>query len=166
MVTFREIVAGSIRRFVPGAIIGQAAMIALLLIGEPVGLEWRDLTVLAGFTLLLEAGHLAALAFTRRSMRGDADVAGRRSLVAGLAAGAFHFGFAAAVGTLTEGQGMWLAALSGAAATVAVFFPWFRTAHEEPLPIVPVEADLALSEAAELEWIDRELERERLKRRS
>ena len=171
MVTFREIVKGAISRFLPGAVVGQAAMIAFLLIGEPSGLALRDLPILAGFTALMTIGHAGALGVMRRMMRDDADVSGRRALIAGLAAGAFHFGIAAAVSTFTENQGFALAVFSGAAAATAMFFPWIRAQRPEAefAPSIPADVmdEMQLPPSTD-EWPLRDVraEPERVKRNS
>jgi hypothetical protein len=124
MVPFREILRGTAARFLPGAVLGQAAMIAVLLIGEPNQLHARDTGILALFTGLMAAGHLGALGTVRRALRDDADVTGRRALITGAAAGAIHFGVATAVGGMTVETGYPLAFLAGALAALGMFFPW------------------------------------------
>ena len=154
MISFREILKGTITRFVPGAIIGQGLMIALLLIGEPAPLQWRDFLVLGGFTATLAAGHLGALSAMRRFMRSDADVAGRRAMISGLAAGAFHFGTAAYLDTLTVTNGYVLGVFAGAAAAFSLFFPWLqsRQSGAEPSMVPGVLDELALAESSDLDW--------------
>ena len=155
MISFREILKGTISRFVPGAIIGQSLMIALLLIGEPTGLGWQDVAPLAMFTTMLGAGHLGVLAVVRRLLRPDANVAGRRALISGLAAGAFHFGIAAYVGNLTVADGYVLGIVAGAAGALSMFFPWIRTRRDQtPDTAIPAHDldDLALMEPSGLDW--------------
>ena len=121
---FRDILRGTAARFVPGAVLGQAAMIAVLIVGEPDSLHAGDIGVLAVFTGLMAAGHLAALGTVGRALRDDANVSGRRALITGAAAGAIHFGVATAVGGMTIATGYPLAFLAGALAALAMFFPW------------------------------------------
>lgn len=124
MVPFRDILRGTAARFIPGAVLGQAAMIAVLVVGEPDGIHARDAGILALFTALMAVGHLGALATVRRALRDDADVTGRRALITGAAAGAIHFGIATAVGGMTVETGYPLAFLAGALASLGMFFPW------------------------------------------
>ena len=169
MISFREILKGTITRFVPGAIIGQGLMIALLLIGEPAPLQWRDFIVLGGFTATLAAGHLGALSAMRRFMRSDADVAGRRAMISGLAAGAFHFGTAAYLNTLTISNGYVLGVFAGAAAAFSLFFPWLqsRRSDGEPSVVTGVLDDLALTESSNLDRPERQADApERVKHRT
>lgn len=166
MVKLADIVRGTVTRFVPGAVVGQAVMIGLLLIGEPTGLAWGDVPILGAFTGLLAAGNLAALGALRRSLRDDADVSGRRALITGIAAGAFHFGVAAAVDTLTVNDGLALAVLAGGAAAISVFFPWMgaRRSHDADLELSARLTELeALPDGADHDWVlekfDREIDR-------
>lgn len=169
MVSFREILRGTLTRFVPAAIVGQAVIIILLLAGEPYGLVWGDTTILAGFTLALAAGHLGALSAVRRFLRSDADVAGRRALISGLAAGAVHFGTAAALQDLTVTDGFPLGLESGAVAALLMFFPWIGRQQAAPVDVeIPREIldELALTESPDLDWppVTQSAERERVRR--
>ena len=169
MLKLADIVRGTVTRFVPGAVVGQAVMIGLLLIGEPTGLAWGDVPVLAAFTSLLAAGNLAALGALRKSMRSDAEVSGRRALITGLAAGAFHFGIAAAVDTLTVNEGLALAVLSGGVAAISMFFPWM-SAHDSSTTDGQLNTSFedveALPAGADLDWTleRKEQDTERMRR--
>lgn len=127
MVPFRDVLRGTAARFIPGAVLGQAAMIGILLIGEIDSIHAGDLGILAAFTGLMAAGNLAALGTIGRALRDDANVSGRRALITGAAAGAIHFGVATAVGGMTIEAGYPLAFLAGALAALAMFFPWIGT---------------------------------------
>ena len=155
MISFREIIGGALTRFVPGAVLGQAAMIAFLLIGEP-PLVLGDLGILAAFTGLMATGYAAILSAARRRLRSDANVTGRRAFITGVAAGAFHFGFAALVGTLTVNDGLLLGVAAGAGAATLMFFPWIRLGRAAPddaeLPLA-IPDDPALPASDDLDWI-------------
>lgn len=159
MISFREILKGTITRFVPGAIIGQGLMIALLLIGEPAPLAWSDLIPLGIFTGTLAAGHLGALSAVRRFLRSDAHVSGRRALLSGLAAGAFHFGTAVYLGNLTVTNGYVLGLVAGAAGALSMFFPWIQTRRENTVDAIAggdALDDRLLSESSDIDWSSRE----------
>src|SRR5256885_1250031 len=88
-ITTRQIVRGTLMRFLPAAPVGQAAAIAILLIGEREGLALRGLPVL-GRVYRLALGRLPGYAVrrppspahrrgSRRAARADHGSRGRRS---------------------------------------------------------------------------------------
>lgn len=144
MITVRDIIRGALGRFYPGAVVG--ALATSLAIGPPSYLAsiWPRLI---GGTLIAAGlgavGFALALAAIRRRLRVDADVAGRKSAVAGfVAAGAAFsllafnssflvmtvslFGFSSAYVVRTIA----IPIIAGFAATLAVYFPWLSGSPE------------------------------------
>jgi hypothetical protein len=125
MSSIRDVFVGALTRFLPGAVLGFASIVVLfdLVSGIPVSVLQYPLIA---WTSALTAGFAAALLGIRSRLRADADVRGRRSLVAGFCSA----GALAAVGLLAQGLtlGAELAVglALGSAVGMGMYFPWIR----------------------------------------
>jgi hypothetical protein len=126
MITIREIVRGAVTRFLPTAGTGALAIL-LAFDGRNVSaIRPAGWALLAGLLLAETTGFAALLWRTRYRLEGKADVAGRRSVVAGALGIVGLF-----VGSiLSQGAApVWpllLGAASGALAGAITFWPWMR----------------------------------------
>lgn len=130
MITMRAILRGALTRVVPGFLLGSAVLIGASSVAR------SSITPGRLLSLILAAGSVGigsalALIVMRRRLRDDAGVDGRRAFLVGLGSMALtltvrpflpHIGIAAEYA---------LFALSGAALSSAVFFPWLATRHAD-----------------------------------
>ncbi|MBK9548738.1 MAG: hypothetical protein IPO52_06450 [Gemmatimonadetes bacterium] len=89
MISLRTILRGVLTRFLPAFILATAIMYGLASLADRINV---GLLGLATLYALMTLGYTAALVALRYRLRADADVAGRRSVVAGLLAPAAYLG--------------------------------------------------------------------------
>lgn len=126
MITMRAILRGALTRVAPGFLLGSAVLIGASSVAR------SNITAGRILTLFLVAGTAAigstlALTVMRRRLRDDAGVDGRRAFLVGLLCVPLSISvrpFLPHIGTAAEFA---LLALSGAALSSAVFFPWLAT---------------------------------------
>jgi hypothetical protein len=145
MIKFGDILRGAARHFFPGAVVGAIA--TSLAIGPLrfVASKWPQLIggSLVG-AALATVGFVAAIALTRRWLRVDAEVAGRKSVVAGFVAAGTAFTFLAlspsflvmrvsmfGVSAFYLGRTIAIPVVAGILATLAIYFPWLSRNPEE-----------------------------------
>lgn len=145
MTTLGEILRGAARRFFPGAVVGAIA--TSLAIGplQFVASMWPQLI---GGSLVAAAlaavGFVAAIGLTRSRLRLDAQVAGRKSAVAGFVAAGTAFSLLAftssflvmrvsmfRLSSVHLGLTIAIPVVAGFLATLAIYFPWLSRAPEE-----------------------------------
>jgi hypothetical protein len=125
MNAIRDVIVGALTRFLPAAVLGFASIVVLfdLVGGTPVSMLQYPLIAWAS---ALTAGFGAGVLAIRSRLRSDADVRGRRSLVAGFCSA----GALAAVGLLAQGftlgAELVLGLGLGSAVGVGMYFPWIR----------------------------------------
>jgi hypothetical protein len=125
MITWRAIVRGAATRFAGGiaAFFTGSFVLAAVLKGVTIGPS--QAVGFAELMLSLTAGYVIALGMLRPSLRSEAGVVGRRSVLAGLAATCVYL----YMGTLHAGPTPHLlrdvfALAAGGLTTLCVFFPW------------------------------------------
>jgi hypothetical protein len=145
MIKFGEILRGSATRFFPGAVVG-AIVTSLAIAPLPfVASMWPRL--IGGSLLgaaLATVGFVAAAALTRRWLRVDAEVAGRKSVVAGVVAVGTAFAILAfspsflvmrvsmfGVSSFYMVRTVAIPVVAGILATLAIYFPWLSRNPEE-----------------------------------
>jgi hypothetical protein len=127
MITWRQILQGTVRRFLP------AAAVTTLILGAPnwlvEGVRSLSLVPVVGLGALA-FGYAATLGVLRSHLREDADVAGRRALVSGVASVGL---LAAGLATLHLSTPPFVPGLGRIAAvyfassslvTLGLYFPW------------------------------------------
>ncbi|MDZ4258654.1 MAG: hypothetical protein U0974_07670 [Gemmatimonadales bacterium] len=123
MISLRTIVRGVLTRFLPAFLLGTAIMYGIASRADRLVV---GLLGLATVFALVTLGYAAALIAMRFRLRADANVAGRRSVVAGLLAPAAYLGglmLLAPRGTLTF---FGACVVIGAALATGMFFPWLK----------------------------------------
>jgi hypothetical protein len=150
MITPAEIVRGALKRFLPGAAIGALAtssVFGLTPFAAAVWPRWVGGSIFAA--VLASLGFAAIIFLARRYLRPDAEIAGRKSVVAGFAAAAAAFTILSFSGSYLVmslslfrfsayqiGRTLAIPVLAGAVATFAIYFPWIsRHPEEEGQPI-------------------------------
>jgi hypothetical protein len=145
MIMFGQILRGAAKRFFPGAVVGAIA--TSLAIGplQFVASMWPQLIggALAG-AALATVGFVAAIALTRRWLRVDAEVAGRKSVVAGFVAAGTAFTILAfspsflvmkvsmfGVSSFYLVRTIAIPVVAGILATLAIYFPWLSRTPEQ-----------------------------------
>jgi cytochrome bd-type quinol oxidase subunit 2 len=145
MIKFGEILRGAARRFFPGAVVGAIASGLAFGPLDYVASMWTRLIggslVAAGLATI---GFVAAMALTSRRLRVDADVAGRKSAVAGFVAAGTAFSILAFTSSFVVmtvsmfrlspfhlGQMIAIPIVAGAVATLGVYFPWLSRTPEQ-----------------------------------
>ena len=126
MVTVREILRGGISRFLPTAGAGAFAILLAFDGRHIAAIQPAGWVLLGGLLLAETTGFMSVLWQTRYRLEAQAEVGGRRSVIAGalgivglFAGSIFSQGFGLAWATL-------LAAASGAIAAGVTFWPWMR----------------------------------------
>jgi Na+/melibiose symporter-like transporter len=120
------VLSGTFRRFLPGGIL--AGFVLATAMGEPAGM-----ILVALAEVVMAAGYAVGLGIMRPSLRSDAGVDGRRSVVAGLVAPAVLFSLLTLVGGTSLMGLMLVTILTGFGVAITMFFPWLRSSEvEEP----------------------------------
>ena len=142
MISLRTILWGTLTRFIPALILGTAILYGLARLADRASVGWLNIAIAYA---LLTVGYTAALAALRYRLRADADIAGRRSVVAGLLVPAAYLGglvLLAPQGQLALNA---TAIAIGAVLAVGMFFPWLKPA---PVPaLTDQEAQHLLEES-------------------
>ena len=130
MITLREILRGSLTRFLPGIALGVGILYGLARLNDRVTVGWLNLTLFFG---VLTLSYLGALMAIRMRLRADAGVAGRRSFVAGiLSPAAFLCGLV--LFQPRTGTGLYtMAVCLGLVLGFGMFFPWLKPAASPAL---------------------------------
>ena len=132
MISLRTILRGVLTRFLPAFILATAIMYGLASLADRISVGLLGLVTLYA---LMTLGYTAALVALRYRLRADADVAGRRSVVAGLLAPAAYLGglvLIAPHGALAYNAAC---VAIGAVLAIGMFFPWLKG------PAVPALTD-------------------------
>ena len=128
MIRIRKIVRSALTRFLPGWIL---ALIAFPTFFSPQTLWEIDaalLSRLAQFTAFSLAGHMFALGVLAPRLRADADIVGRKSILAGACSvGALLITSLARHGRWTEAVILVDYAAVGFATTFALYLPWVQS---------------------------------------
>lgn len=132
-ISLREVVKGTLTRFLPGSVIGMGVLAAII---PPLGLTKLRLLELL---LLHEVGPLVlgfglGLLGLHRWLYPDAEVTGRKSFVAGILTPIAMLGggvLAGLVGFVSQIQPSLLSFLVGFFMALAMFFPWLSPTPEE-----------------------------------
>jgi hypothetical protein len=142
MISLRTVLRGTLTRFLPALIVGTAILYGLARLADRLSVGWLNVAVIYACVTI---GYTAALVALRYRLRADADVAGRRSVVAGLLVPAAYLGgmvLLAPQGRLAENAA---AIAIGVALALGMFFPWLKAA---PVPaLTDQEAQLLLEES-------------------
>lgn len=146
MISLRTILRGTLTRFVPAFILGTAIFYVLVSLGDPVSVGWLNLGVAYA---LVTVGYTAALAALRDRLRADADVAGRRSAVAGLLVPAAYLSGLVVLASQSQLSQDLLAVLIGAGLAIGMFFPWLKSA---PVAALTDQEALQLLEESRTEF--------------
>ncbi|HSG08274.1 MAG TPA: hypothetical protein VLA36_07945 [Longimicrobiales bacterium] len=127
-IPFREALAATVLRFLPGALVTMAGGVVLM--GGSL-LRPDVLAIIAGGAGLLSLGFGAGLEIVRRWLYPDAGIMGRRSVVAGLVSplGAFVAGVLA--GPMVATSVLGLLFLPALVIAVVMFFAWLEPTPEE-----------------------------------
>jgi len=136
----REIVTATLTRFMPASILSAVGLV----VGSTV---WSGSTIpeeivfLPLMVVFLMAGFGVSLEVLRRFLHPDADVSGRRSVIAGVLSPFAYVLVAASVSQFSNIRGAMVAAVSmgalalvGAALPVIMFFPWLTPTRDEMRP--------------------------------
>jgi len=148
MISLRTILRGTLTRFVPALILGTAILYGLARLADRLSVGWLNLALVYAFVTI---GYTAALVALRYRLRADADVAGRRSVVAGLLVPAAYLGgmvLLAPQGQLAENAA---AIAIGAVLAVGMFFPWLKAA---PVPALTDQEAQHLLEESQSDFAD------------
>lgn len=127
MITWRDIIRGATRRFLPAA---AATALALELTTWAVAGGHPSFTSLGASLCALGLGYVGALGLVRPWLRDDAAVAGRRAVVAGIAslglvvagANVLRPGTSFIFSSILGLAGLYFA--SGSVVTLGLYFPW------------------------------------------
>lgn len=125
MISLRTIFRGTLTRFIPAFILGTAIFYGIVSLSDHVSVGWLNLGVAYA---LVTVGYTAALAALRYRLRADADVAGRRSAVAGLLVPAAYLSGLVVLASQSQLSQNLLAVLIGAGLAIGMFFPWLKSA--------------------------------------
>lgn len=127
-IPFREALAATVFRFLPGALVTMVG--GIMLMGGSL-LRPDVLAIIAGGAGLLSLGFGTGLEVVRRWLYPDADIVGRRSVVAGLVSplGAFIAGVLA--GPMVATNVLGLLFLPSLVIAVVMFFAWLEPTPEE-----------------------------------
>ena len=117
-------------RFAPGAALGFVAIIAPISLAAvltspatPLGLG-EFAARAAGWTIALCTGYQAMIRILRPTLHADAEVSGRRSVVAGAASAGAVLVTCMLLGPAAEPLRLAAAALCGAGVAFTMFWPW------------------------------------------
>ncbi len=132
-ISLREVVKGTLGRFLPGSVIGMGVLAAII---PPAGL---DLPRLLELLLFHEVGPLVTgfglgLLGLHRWLYPDSEVTGRRSIVAGFLTPIAMLGAGVLTGLLgmvPQPQPAAVSFLVGIAMALAMYFPWLSPTPEE-----------------------------------
>jgi|SRR5450759_78182 len=131
MISIREMVRGAFGRFLPTATGLLAALLFIPVVSNPHDFSPIAALLLGGEIIGMTLGFLGALAVMRPNLDTSANVAGRRPIVAAVAAVVGLM----ALSTVVQGIGLariTAAALSvGALSGFAMFWPWLRRRMSE-----------------------------------
>ena len=117
-------------RFVPGAALGFVAVvvpvsIAAILTSPAIELGLGEFAArAAGWTIALSAGYQAMIRILRPTLHAEAEVSGRRSVVAGAASTGALLVTCMLLGPVAEPVRLAAAALCGAGVAFTMFWPW------------------------------------------
>jgi hypothetical protein len=148
MIMHTEIIRGATRRFFPAAIIGAVVMSLLFGAPEFAAVMWvRILVGSLAAAVLATLGFVGTMILTRRFLRTDAEVAGRKSALAGfVAAGASYalLAFSPSFLVMTVslfrlspfymGRTIAIPILGGFVTTFALYFPWLSRTPDVTSP--------------------------------
>lgn len=135
-IALSKVVKGTLTRFLPGSVIGMGALSAVIPPGGFGGLRLLE------FLLVHQVGPLAigfglGLAGLHRVLYPDAEVAGRRGLVAGLLSPVAMLGagvFTQLLGIVPLPRPALVSFLVGIVMALVLFFPWLSPTPEEKRP--------------------------------
>lgn len=125
---FRDVLQGSLARFLPGSIVGLLGVLAYG--GWPADLIANAPGYLA-FVTVVTGGFALGLEAMRRWLYPDAGVVGGRSFVAGLMAGALWFSTLTLVPALQGPQAWAVFPFFGVVLAFLMFFAWLTPTPEE-----------------------------------
>lgn len=132
MPAIREIVQGSFTGFLPVCLAELVAIVILFDKAFGISVEPGQYPVLlwaGGMT----AGHLLTMLLLRRRLRDDSFPAGRKTIVAGFCAALALAAVGLVANGLTDVGETLLAGLAGAAASIAIYFPWIRAGDRDAI---------------------------------
>ena len=135
MLRIREIFGAAAKRFLPAAL-GVLATVLVADIARGMPFIGARVQIAFAQSVGLVLGYVTILILLRKRMRADAQVQGRRSLIAGVVAAAASYWTYMVSGAPSHEVPffMWLTYLMGIGAatgvggTIAVFFPWLTAA--------------------------------------
>lgn len=150
MISLRTIVRGMLVRFLPGLVVGTAVLYGLARLSGPVYVGWLRLAIANG---KIAIGYAAVLVLLRYRLRTDADVAGRRSAVAGLLVPAAYLcGITTWAPLTSTGPFSTVAHVAiGAALAVGIYFPWLK---RNAVPALTDQELRGVLGAGSEEWMD------------
>ena len=146
MILLRSIAKAVLVRFVPGYAVGVAALLALGTAAGGVHIGWGLLFQLCAIAC---AGFGATLVALRFRLRATADVAGRRSLLAGVLAPPAVVTAMVVFRAYSQFGLLLTAALVGAVMALAMYFPWLK---ERSMPALTDEETSLLLAERSLDW--------------
>jgi hypothetical protein len=125
MISLRTIVLGTLSRFLPALLVGTAVLFTVASMLDRVTVGWVGL---AASYAWLTLGYTGALIALRYRLRADADVTGRRSVVAGLLAPAAYVSGMVLLGPQTTVGFTLASVMVGMVLALGMFFPWLKGA--------------------------------------
>lgn len=133
MTSFREIVRGAVSRFLPGFLLTLVAFPLLFAPRTFVELELIQIARLSGYTVAALAGYAASVLAMRSRFRPDAELVGRKSVVAGTCS----VGAVLITSFLPHGLRSYATLMAtyfavSAGVTLVLFMPWLRTKADSP----------------------------------
>jgi hypothetical protein len=132
-ISFKEVVKGTIGRFLPGSVIGMGVLTAIIPPGGLSGLRLFELLLLHEVGPLVIGFGLGLLGL-HRWLYPDSDVTGRRSFVAGILTPIAMLGAGVLIGLLglmPRVQPGLVSLIVGIVMALAMFFPWLSPTPEE-----------------------------------
>lgn len=148
MISLRDVLRGATTRYLPSCLVGLVALLALLrlILGGPMNVGWTNILPQM---VVLAAGYVTTLILMRYRLRADADVAGTRSIVAGLVTPAALLCSLIFIRPTSAISFSALSLVLGGTMALLMFFPWLK-AHAVPA-LTDEEARSLLSEGA-VDW--------------
>ncbi len=135
MLSARQIVRGALLKTAPGALVGFAILVGASSFARSEISVGRIGTSIAG-AAAIAVGSALVLLVSRRRLRADAGVDGRRAFIAGLASLALGLTLRPFVGAIGMFGEYALMAASGALVSTAMFWPWIRGRIVRPEEII------------------------------